>query len=231
MERAHAIITSSSDVSARIRRQFKSVNLPDIPILVEPLPSPLEFAAHLDLSAPHFAPYFITIGTIEPRKNHSFLFNIWRSLKLADFDSKLLLVGKRGWENEQIIRELELTPELQGRIVEISNLPPAHLKWFITNALALLMPSFAEGYGLPLVEALSEGVPVVCSDISVFREVSQGKARFRSPLDGLGWIEDIKLIAMPQSQLRVGLVESAKAFRPPTWVEYFKRVEEFLSQI
>jgi glycosyltransferase involved in cell wall biosynthesis len=54
-----------------------------------------------------------------------------------------------------------------------------------------LMPSFAEGYGLPIVEARAAGAPVIAADIPVFREVAP-EAMFRPPLDGVGWLEAIK---------------------------------------
>ena len=66
----------------------------------------------------------------------------------------------------------------------MSGLSSEALRRLLANARALLAPNFAEGYAIPLVEALAIGAPVVCSDIPVFREVTQDCATFLSPLDG-----------------------------------------------
>jgi len=233
MQRAFALITSSQSVASRIEAEFdtRADRMPEI--LVEPLPSPLESSPTLSSSnRVGGTPYFLMIGTIEPRKNHDLIFHIWRSLaECTDFRARLVLVGKQGWENEQTMRELKLTPELQGRVLRVSGLSPAHLKELIGGALAVLMPSFAEGYGLPIVEALSLQTPVICSDIPVFREVSQGKARFRQLTDGLGWREDILAVARADPNLRLQLVSQAKEFVAPTWRGYFRKIDSFLSSL
>jgi glycosyltransferase involved in cell wall biosynthesis len=233
MQRAFALITSSQSVASRIEAEFDTRIYRKPEILVEPLPSPLENSPSLSASTRlDGAPYFLMVGTIEPRKNHDLLLHIWRSLaERTDFRARLVLVGKQGWETEQTMRELKLTPELQGRVFRVSDLSPAHLKELIGGALAVLMPSFAEGYGLPVVEALSLQTPVICSDIPVFREVSQGKARFRHLTDGVGWRDDILEMARPDSSLRLQLVSQAKEFIAPTWRGYFGRVDRFLSSL
>jgi glycosyltransferase involved in cell wall biosynthesis len=129
------------------------------------------------------------------------------------------------------MREIELTPELQGRVLRVAGLSPAHLKELISGAVALLIPSFAEGYGLPVVEALSLHTPVICSDIPVFREVSRGKARFRKLTDGLGWRDDIVQMANPASSLRTHCIERAREFVAPTWSTYFRNIDLFLSSL
>ena len=99
------------------------------------------------------------------------------------------------------------------------------------NAVAVLMPSFAEGYGIPVVEALSLGTPVICSDIPVFREISQDKALLRSPIDGRGWLEAIESMTGAGSVLREKYAAKARDFRAPTWDSYFRNVQDFLATL
>lgn len=139
-------------------------------------------------------PYFVCLGTIEPRKNHLLLLNIWR--RLAETHGtrapKLILIGKRGWENENIIDMLERCPALQNLVEEHGSASDRDVATYLSRARALLLPSFTEGYGLPLVEALALGVPCICSDVPVFREVAGDSATYIDPIDGPGWQAEIE---------------------------------------
>ncbi|RFD19380.1 glycosyltransferase family 1 protein [Komagataeibacter melaceti] len=146
-------------------------------------------------------PYFVSLGTIEPRKNHLLLLNIWRDLvhEMGDAAPQLILVGRRGWENENIIDMLERCPALRGHVVEHNDLSDLQVVTLLQHSQGLLFPSFAEGFGLPLAEALALGVPCICSDLPVFREVAGNVATYLDPLDGPGWREAI-LAHMPQAR-------------------------------
>lgn len=93
------------------------------------------------------------------------------------------------------------------------------------------MPSFAEGYGLPVVEALSLGTPVIASDIPVFREITQGCALLRHPLDGPGWLQAIMALSDLGSSAAIEARERARAFHAPSWPAYFERVDAFLASL
>ena len=232
---ARAVITTSAQVAQRIETEYRDRRLAPVPIHVEPLASPLEQSGEINQRKAGFlngVSYFVAISTIEPRKNHSLLIQIWRALMRRGIATpKLVIVGKRGWESEQTFRELDLAPDLRQHVIEVSSLPSAHLRSLLKNARALLMPSFAEGYGLPIVEALSLETPVICSDIPVFLEVSQGKALLIPPLDGLSWLRAIELLTPEDSVLRTQLQARTLEFKPPTWGSYFQNVEAFLGNL
>lgn len=135
-------------------------------------------------------PYFVCLGTIEPRKNHLLLLHLWRQLAETLPDHavpRLVVVGRRGWENEQIVDMLERCPALEHHVTEIGSCPDARLSSLLRGARALLMPSFAEGYGMPVAEALSVGTPVICSELAALREVGGTVPDYLDPLDGPGW--------------------------------------------
>lgn len=138
-------------------------------------------------------PYFVCISTIEPRKNHLLLLNIWRNLahSLGKDTPELIIIGRRGWENENILDMLERCPALQENVREYNALNDQQVIHLLRHARALLFPSFTEGFGLPLLEALAVQTPVVCSDISVFKEVAGAAAIYLDPLDGLAWTRAI----------------------------------------
>ena len=78
---------------------------------------------------------------------------------------------------------------------------------------------------------MSLGTPVICSDIPVFREISQDKALLRSPIDGRGWLEAIESMMKAGSALRETYAEKAREFRVPTWDGYFRNVQNFLATL
>jgi glycosyltransferase involved in cell wall biosynthesis len=120
---------------------------------------------------------------------------------------------------------------LRPHVAEVSGLTTEGLRRLIAGARAVLSPSFEEGYGLPVVEALAEGTPVVASDIPVFREISQGRALFLDPTDGPGWRRAIGELADSRSALGEGLLGAARGFAAPAWPDYFREFEAFLASI
>lgn len=227
-----AFITTTTCVRDRLAKELEQRGLPERPIHVAPLPSSLRGASHGpekgELSA---VPYFVVLGTIEPRKNHLLLLNIWRRIaERGDPVPKLVVIGARGWQNQQTFDFIDRCHVIRPHVFEISGLSSANLAEILVNARALLMPSFAEGYGLPLVEALSLGVPTVASDIHVFREITQGCASYLHPLDGEGWERIIIRLARGSAlaDANADLQKTSKRFRSPTWDSYFNSVEDFV---
>ncbi len=100
----------------------------------------------------------------------------------------------------------------------------------LAGARAMLAPSFAEGFGLPLVEALAAGVPVICSDIPVFREIGGGIPDYVDPLDQLGWRDEILDYSLPDSARRAAQLQRLRLWRAPTWPEHFRIVESALDE-
>lgn len=194
----------------------------DVPVVVAHLG--VEVPAHTaDQTHPATAdprPYFVCVGTIEPRKNHLLLLNIWRRLAETIADPadvpRLLIIGRRGWENENILDMLERCPALKGHVEELDRLPDRAMYAVLAGARALLMPSFAEGFGMPVAEALAMGVPVICSDLPALREAGGDRPAYIDPLDGPGWIRAIMAHAADRPTIRPGSV--------PDWPAHMRRV-------
>src|SRR5271166_3915688 len=230
---ADAFLVSSHAVEQRLELELRREGSRRRPIHVQPFPSPLEGAGRDQatgiLRRGH--PYFVMLATVEPRKNHLLLLYLWRDLVLRDPQApRLVMVGARGWESEQVADILDRSVALRGHILEIRGLPSPDLIDLLRGARALLMPSFDEGYGLPLVEALSTGTPVVASDIAVFHEVTQERATFLSPLNGEAWRDVIERLAGDEDCAAEKRAEAAK-FEPPVWAGYFEEVDRFLAAL
>lgn len=167
-------------------------------------------------------PYFVCLGTIEPRKNHLLLLHLWRHFAQtlpAERIPRLVVIGRRGWENEQIVDMLERCPALVGHVEEIGGCPDARLSSLLRGARALLMPSFAEGYGMPVAEALALGVPVISSDISALREVGGGVPDYVDPLDGPAWKAAI-LDHAGRGALHAAQMARLPGWHNPDWSEH-----------
>jgi glycosyltransferase involved in cell wall biosynthesis len=173
-------------------------------------------------------PYFAAIGTIEPRKNHLLLLQIWRQLAedLGEGCPKLVLVGRRGWENENVIDMLDRCPAMKRHVIELNDASDQAMIPIIQHALVTLYPSFEEGWGIPVTESLALGTPVICADIPALRECSQGKATFLHPLDGMGWMREIRSVAESGSLHRPS--PGMQAFKPMTWQSHLDRLDRIL---
>lgn len=212
---ADTIITNSGSTADDVARYAGERGLP-APRCV-PAPLGLE-ASFLEAGEPlEAAPYFVFVGTIEPRKNLAFLLGLWRRLseRMGAATPPLVLIGRRGWENEAVIDLLERSPPILRHVHEVNNLPDQALVRLLRGATALLSPSFSEGFNLPVIEALALSTPVIASDIAVHRELAEG-ARMVDPLDGPGWLAAI-MDALAGGAPR-------RTFRAPTWESHFERV-------
>jgi glycosyltransferase involved in cell wall biosynthesis len=179
------------------------------------------------------APYFVCIGTIEPRKNHLLLLHLWRELARSGDPVKprLVIIGRRGWENENIVDLIERCDAIKPLIEEQADLPDDALRPLLAGACALLCPAFVEGYGLPIAEALAIGVPVICSDLPVFREVGRTVPDFIDPLDGPAWLAAIRAYAAPNSQQRAAQLARLRGWQAPRWDAHMDAVLALLDWV
>jgi glycosyltransferase involved in cell wall biosynthesis len=229
--RGRATIVSTNVVREALQRRLDGLGRRDMPILVAPLPADPIFSSHSPVeTAIGPRPYFVICGTIEPRKNHLLLLHVWRDIvaELGEAAPRLVVVGERGWENEHVIDMLERCPSLRGHVIEASGLPTPSVKRLLLSARALLMPSFAEGYGLPVIEALAVGAPVIASDIAVFREVGGDRLLMIDPTDGPEWRKAICAFTADDSAMRRELLARNADRRAPQWRSFFAAIEDFL---
>lgn len=221
---AAAILTVSRSVAARVEAFFSEQGWTPPRLVVAPNGIEETFGP----GAPPLAasrPYFVLCGTIEGRKNHLLILQVWRDLvrRLGAATPALVLVGRRGWECEAAIDLLDRCEAILPHVREIGSLPNGELIRLLAGARALLMPSFAEGYGLPVAEALSLGTPVIASDIPAHAEVSRGEATLVDPVDGLGWRDAILAALTDGAGRRV-----PNGFARPTWQDHFGSVARLI---
>ncbi len=222
---ADGVIANSQATATALRPVLPHMPLAALPLGISPrAPGPLPAETR---------PYFVMLGTIEPRKNHLLMLHVWRRLveMMGARAPRLYVIGRRGWDNEQVIDLLERSRVLRGHVIETGMLPDGEMAARVAGARALLMPSFAEGYGLPVAEALAMGVPVLCSDIAAHREVGQGVPDYLDPVDGAGWLAMIAAYAAPDSPQRAAQCARLAAWRAPSWRAHVAEALAFIGQL
>lgn len=156
--------------------------------------------ARLDLNRP----FFVALGTIEPRKNHALLLDAWEELARRMNPRavpQLVIAGRRGWENHATFARLDALPP-GGPVLELNGLSDGAVAALLEHSRALLMPSRAEGFGLPLTEAAARGIPVLSTPLPAAREILGDHALWLPPDDPRAWADAVaRLAAQPPRRL------------------------------
>ncbi|WP_212522853.1 glycosyltransferase family 1 protein [Actibacterium sp. MT2.3-13A] len=189
------------------------------PLGVEPLrPDPAALPAALDLTRP----YFVTLGTIEPRKDHALLLDVWQQFHDTRPEAeipRLFIVGHRGWNNAAVFARLDSAPFMNCTVFELPDLSDGAMAALLQGARALLFPSRAEGYGLPPLEAVDLGTPAIVANLPIYRETLGDFPVYVANRDAYLWAQTIERFA------KEGQATGAEG-RPeiPAWEQHFQTV-------
>lgn len=226
LENAAGIILSTQAVAGELRAYAAAHRLPLPPIAVAPVAGANLFASTPLTLAGLTSPFFLCVGTIEPRKNHRLLFDVWRQLavRYGNAAPRLIIAGQTGPMTRDLLGPLAAEPALRAHIEHRPACTDAELAQLLHHAAALLVPSRAEGFGLPFVEALQAGTPVIASDLPVFSEIGQGAARLVDPADPSAWAEAIANVVCGGGTGP----KAVPAFVAPTWHDHFAVIERFI---
>jgi glycosyltransferase involved in cell wall biosynthesis len=151
-------------------------------------------AAALPPGLPPGAPFLLCVGTIEPRKNHALLLDVWERMHATLPQAaipRLVLAGVRGWSNAEVFRRLDRLPFMGQTVLECPDLSDGAVAALMLQARALLFPSLAEGFGLPPAEALSLGLPVIAAPLAALRETLGDAPTYVATDDPDGWLAAI----------------------------------------
>lgn len=220
---AHADLVIHTTQDARKKNEAQFARLGRCPAGVVcnigvpvPQPNASGLPAGLDVSMP----YFLALGTIEPRKNHAVLLDVWdRLAKRGGDQPRLFIVGARGWSNAAVFSRLDRLAA-SPLVHELHGLDDGAVASLLQGAQALLFPSLAEGFGLPPIEAAALGTPVISADLPVIRELLGDNAVYLESTDSYAWMETI--MARARAPRSANLVDIR--FEPPTWAAHFKAV-------
>lgn len=206
---AHAakrIICNSHNTKKDLERFFRDASLlsvPDIRVCVgaahfdDDLPDLTEDQAGIIRNLIHCGKYVLYVSSIEARKNHRMLVNIWRELYLERGNDcpQLVFVGMKGWGTKDLLNQVyHMHATKAGKIIVLDSVSDDLLKHIYANADFCLFPSIYEGWGLSASEALSYGKVVISSSGSALQEATGGLAPSYHPLDFLAWKKEIETL-------------------------------------
>jgi glycosyltransferase involved in cell wall biosynthesis len=140
----------------------------------------------------HGRSYALAIGTIEPRKDYDTMLAGFDMAWDAGSDIALVVVGKAGWNVEATVERLTTNPRFGKHLFWLSAASDGDLDLLLASATVLVQASMLEGFGLPIVEAGSRGVPLLLSDIPVFREIAADEAEYFPAGDARGMADQIR---------------------------------------
>lgn len=216
LRRAAAICTPSEAVAAEVVAQY---DIDPARVFATPLGVDASWST-IPAGRPEGVPdrpYLLAVGTLEPRKNLPLLVAAHGELWRSGVRVPLLLTGSPGWGPALAV---DAAPE--GSVRLLGYRPRAELQQLVAGAAALAFPSRYEGFGLPPLEALAAGTPVVASDLPVLREVLGGHARFVAAGDAAAWTEALRavLVDPPSAGARATGRDHAAGF---TWARTVER--------
>ncbi|MBQ7176353.1 MAG: glycosyltransferase family 4 protein [Victivallales bacterium] len=163
IRRASQVIVSTAYVATQVKRLF-----PKVKVEVAPLGVDYDEFAKSEGTSPVAGPYFLFVGNIEPKKG---LMTLLSAFLQKDWGAKLVLAGRIGWKCGELLAIIKRFPQ---RIIWLGRVSDAKLPALYHNALALIMPSIVEGFGLPVLEAMAAGTPVIHSNIPALMETAGG---------------------------------------------------------
>jgi len=191
-------------------------------------PAPPRIVAHLGVTPQPRSDtlrdprHMVMLGTIEPRKNHALMLDVWEMLAKRlppEVMPQLHIIGPTGWNVAALMDRLHAHP-LLGRAIHLHGaLPDAAVHDHLARAGALLFPSLAEGYGYPPLEAALAGALPICSDLAVFRETLGNTAVYVTGQDAYSWMETIQKHLVVSNDL-----PSLPAPDAPGWDAHFEIV-------
>jgi glycosyltransferase involved in cell wall biosynthesis len=230
---ADFILTTSEYNEASLAKHMAAQRMDPLPVHLVPLARelantvPIEFNVSSVVAGIISKDYVLCVGTIEVRKNPTYLFNIWNLMVRSGRTNipTLVFAGRKGWLVQDFMNQLKACNYLDGRIVLLHDVTDAELDLLYRKCMLTMFPSFAEGWGLPVGESLAHGKITICSAVGGIPEVGGKLLDYLVPYNAGGGLE-LMLRYLDDPELRRSRErEIACHFKPRSWRQV---AEDFL---
>ncbi len=219
--RSSLILCNSTCTQLDVLKYHATRGMPEPQTLVVPLGCDVPDAA--DNSETDLAPkenFILYVSTIERRKNHQLLYNVYAELAThPDFQHlpTVLFVGMQGWRVENLMDDIRLNQKVSHKFKILPHVTDAQLGQLYRQALFCVYPSYYEGWGLPVAEALALGKVVIASDAGALPEASGGYALHLGPYDTKAWRDAILRMATDTPWRQDWERRITSGFQPNSW--------------
>ena len=223
LERKAILICGSKTLAEEVATYAEEQGHTDSKVIAARFGTPPDVSAAACLPS-ESDPYFLQIATFEPRKNHGFLLDVWAkwaSMPHGPRPPLLLMVGRKGEVFDEMEKRIASQSLLRDRVRILHEVTDREMLGLIRNARALLIPSVAEGYGLPLFEAFANECPVIASDLPVFRECGAGVPLLLPVSDREVWLDGLRSFDSEEEALQRTRL---KYWSRPTWADHFRKL-------
>lgn len=172
-------------------------------------------------------PFILSVSTVLPRKNYITLLQAFNIVK-QQIPHNLHIVGKYNSKNIKSLKSYVLRNQLQKRVNFLGYVSSQKLSTQYQKADLLVIPSLYEGFGLPVIEGLKRGLPVICSDIKVFHEVADPAALFFDPTNPIDLANQILFLSQNLEQKQILSIEGPKIVKKYSWLKSSQKIWKIL---
>lgn len=167
--------------------------------------------------------YLLCVGTIEAKKNHMLFYYVYKLAMRRGIElPKLVIAGRQGWRVEQTLEFMTKDPEVKDKFVFLHNATDEELSWLYDKCLFKILPSFYEGWGIPIAESIARGVPCLAANTSSMVEVAPGYVEHFNPYSTDECLAGIEHLL--NSKNLQAAREKVKKYHQFSWDESFANV-------
>lgn len=167
---------------------------------------------------------FMMVGTIEPRKGHAFVLEVFESRWKLGLKDKLLIIGRVGWSSESLVNHFIKSKYYNSFLFIINDATDVDLEYAYAHVYACIIASYAEGFGLPLIEALHRMTPVLASDIPVLKEIGQTYCNYFSMKDHVSLNRAI-------DHLHANIEEVRSFIKGFSWLSWEEATDQLINKV